>query len=89
MDRRVVTCDACAIPRRGFITKVKWSSEPIMLPGDIETVTRFNGAMIGTRASLFRCRDPAGSAPECRYVSIDEAGRVVYAGLSDFGENSA
>ena len=82
--------DAYAIPRRGFITKVEWSGERVMLSGDIETVRKFQRSheLVRLPLSSVAAEILKQSAPECRYMVIDEAGRVVLAGLADLGENA-
>jgi hypothetical protein len=76
--------DAYAIPRRGFVTKVEWHGDRLVLSGDIEIVDKFQRSYRLARMALAAV--PAlvlkRSAPECRYVVTDENDRVV---LSEAG----
>jgi len=76
--------DAYAIPRRGFVTEVERTKDGLRLTADIETIMRFQRSYEIHRNAL-RAMDPNDvkrSAPECRYVVVDDGGRVVLAGTA-------
>jgi len=82
--------DAYAVPRRGAITKVEHEGDRLRLFGDIETVMKFQRDYRIVReplqsvASLVRQR----AAPECRYMVLDDASRVVLAGIIPLAEDA-
>jgi hypothetical protein len=73
--------DAYAIPRRGFVTAVESSGTRLMLSGDIEIVEKFQRSFRLVRTPLQRMPADAlrRADPQCRYVVMDESGRVVLA----------
>jgi hypothetical protein len=83
--------DAYAIPRRGFINKVDWTGEHLTLYGDIEVTETFQRSYRLVRTPLKS--SPATvlnrSAPECRYLVIDEEGRVALAGTAPLGSEAS
>jgi hypothetical protein len=74
--------DAYAIPRRGFVTKVEASGARITLTGDIEIVNKFQRSFRLVRTPMQSIAADAlrRADPQCRYVVMDERGRVVFAG---------
>jgi hypothetical protein len=74
--------DAYAIPRRGFVTTVDGRGTKLTLSGDIEIVEKFQRSFRLVRTPLQRMPADARrrAAPQCRYVVMDENGRVVLAG---------
>ena len=74
--------DAYAIPRRGFVTAVESSGTWLTLSGDIEIVEKFQRSFRLVRTPLQRMPADAlrRADPQCRYVVMDESGRVVLAG---------
>jgi hypothetical protein len=81
--------DSYAVPRRGHITRVEQKQGRIELSGDIETVVKFARSYRLEREPIQSvARDALKRAsPECRYVVIDDAGRVVLAGAVTLGDN--
>jgi hypothetical protein len=73
--------DAYAIPRRGYVTKVEREGQRLRLLGDIETVVKFSRNYRIERAPIQSvARDVLKRAlPECRYIVVNDAGRVVLA----------
>jgi hypothetical protein len=82
--------DAYAVPRRAFVTKVERAGGRVRLFGDIETVVKFQRDYRIVRAPLQSIRADVlkRAAPECRYSVVDDAGRVVLAGLVPLAEDS-
>ena len=82
--------DAYALPRRGFITKVDWSSERLTIAGDIEIVEKFQRSTRLVRMAIESV--PATvlkrASPECRYVVTDPHGQVVLAGAAPLGASA-
>jgi hypothetical protein len=76
--------DAYAFPRQGYITKVEQEKNRLRLFGDIETVVKFaRSYRIERQPIQSTSRDVLKRAsPECRYVVIDDAGRVVLTGAA-------
>lgn len=76
--------DAYAIPRRGFITTVEQENDRLRLIADIETVNKFQRSYEIARQPLQSAPPDVlkRSAPECRYVAVDAAGRIALAGLA-------
>jgi hypothetical protein len=74
--------DAYAVPRRGFITKVERVKQRIRIFGDIELIEKHMRSYDIVRKPLASiAADIVKRAlPECRYIVIDEEGRVVLAG---------
>jgi hypothetical protein len=74
--------DAYANPRRGFITKVERVKQRIRIFGDIELIEKHMRSYDIVRKPLASiAADIVKRAlPECRYIVIDENGRVVLAG---------
>jgi hypothetical protein len=74
--------DAYANPRRGFITKVERVNQRIRIFGDIELIEKHMRSYDIVRKPLqFVAADIVKRAlPECRYIVLDEDGRVVLAG---------
>ncbi|MCC6946177.1 MAG: hypothetical protein IT539_00285 [Bradyrhizobiaceae bacterium] len=74
--------DAYAVPRRGYITQVEQEGDRVRLSGDIETVVKFARSHRIERVAIPSVsRDVLQrSAPQCRYMVIDENGQVVLAG---------
>jgi hypothetical protein len=79
--------DAYAVPRRGFITKVDWNGERLVLAGDIEVVEKFQRSyrLVQIPLRSVPATDLQRAAPECRYVVIDSNGRVAIAGVATLG----
>jgi hypothetical protein len=82
--------DAYATPRRGYITKVERENNLIRLSGDIETVEKVaRDTRIERQPLQSVARDVLKrAAPECRYVVMDDADRVVLAGTADLADDS-
>jgi hypothetical protein len=80
--------DAYAVPRRGFITDVKWQDGRLTVSGDIEVVEKFQRSYRLVRMSLGSVLGPVvqRAAPECRYVVTDADGRVALAGTIALGD---
>lgn len=76
--------DAYAIPRRGHITKVEQEKNRVRLSGDFETIMKFQRSYEVKRESIQAvARDVLKRAePQCRYVVINDDGRVVLAGIA-------
>jgi len=83
--------DAYAIPRRGFITRVEQDKGRVRLSGEIETIMKFQRNYEIHREPLRSVASDVlqRAAPECRYTIIDEAGRVVLAGVLRPGEDAS
>jgi hypothetical protein len=73
--------DAYAVPRRGFITKVERVNQRIRIFGDIELIEKHMRSYDIVRKPLqsIAADIVKRAAPECRYIVIDEEGRVVLA----------
>jgi hypothetical protein len=80
--------DAYAVPRRGFITEVKWQDGHLTVSGDIEVVEKFQRSYRLVRMPLGSVLGPVvqRAAPECRYVVADADGRVALAGIIPLGD---
>ena len=78
-----------ANPRHAFITKVKQEKDRLRIFGDVETVVKFQRDYRVERVSLQELPVVAASraAPECRYVIVDDRGRVVLAGRVELGDD--
>ncbi|HJU24054.1 MAG TPA: hypothetical protein VJ891_16235 [Casimicrobiaceae bacterium] len=76
--------DVYAIPRRGFVTKVDINGAKVRLSADIETIMKYQRSYDIVRAPLSSLlpRDLQRDAPQCRYMLLDGAGRVVLAGAA-------
>jgi hypothetical protein len=75
--------DVYAVPRRGYVAKVERESGGLRLSADIETVTKFmrdyrivRQPMQSVDAVLLK-----RAAPECRYVVVNDEGRVMLTGV--------
>jgi hypothetical protein len=75
--------DAYAVPRQGFVTKVEHAHHRTRIFADIETIMKFQRdyrlvrePMLSAAAEIVR-----RASPECRYVVLNEAGRVVLTGV--------
>ena len=82
--------DAYAVPRRGYITRVESGKNRIRLFGDVETIVKFarshrieRGPMQSVARDVLK-----RAAPECRYVVMDDIGRVVLAGAVAVADDS-
>jgi hypothetical protein len=77
------------VPRRGHITKVEQEKNRIRLTGDIETVVKFARSHRIEREPIRSVSRDAltRAAPQCRYVVLDDAGRVVLAGAVAPGDD--
>ena len=82
--------DAYAAPRRGYITRVERENNLIRLSGDIETVEKVARETRIERQPLQSvARDVLKrAAPQCRYLVMDDADRVVLAGTADLADDS-
>jgi hypothetical protein len=71
--------DAYAIPRRGFVTSVRWDGSRLVLSGDIEIVDKFQRSYRLVRTPLKSISPEVlrRAAPECRYIVTDENHRIV------------
>jgi hypothetical protein len=74
--------DAYAIPRRGFVTKADASGTKVTLSGEIEIVQKFQRSYRLVRTPLQSIGTDAlrRADPQCRYLILDESGRVIFAG---------
>jgi hypothetical protein len=83
--------DAYAVPRRGYVTQVEQAANRVRLSGDIETVVKFaRSHRIEREAIKSVARDVLKrAAPQCRYVVIDEEGRVALAGATGLADDLA
>jgi hypothetical protein len=74
--------DAYAVPRRGFITRIEQAKGRIRLFGDIELLEKHMRSYDLVRRPLQSIAADVikRSAPECRYIVLDDAGHVVVAG---------
>jgi hypothetical protein len=83
--------DAYAIPRRGYINNVDWTGERLTLYGDIEVIETFQRSyrLVRTPLKSIPATVLNRSAPECRYVVIDEEGRVALAGTAQLGSEAS
>jgi len=81
--------DSYAIPRRAYVTKVEREKNRIRLFGDVETIMKFQRTYRIEREPMQSiARDVLKrAAPECRYVVMDEEGRVVLAGTATLAED--
>jgi hypothetical protein len=81
--------DAYADPRRGYITGIEQNKNRVILSGEIETAVKFARSQRIERAPIQLVpRDVLKrAAPECRYVVVDNAGRVVLTGTVPLGSN--
>ena len=81
--------DAYAKPRRAYITKVEQESNRVRLFGDIETLVKFSRSERIERAPIQSVSREVlrRAAPECRYMVIDDEGRVVLAGFSALSDD--
>jgi hypothetical protein len=82
--------DAYAIPRRGFITAVGRDKDGLRLSAEIETIMKFQRSYEIQREELPKVSPDVlkRSAPECRYTIVDDAGRVVLAGVARPGTDA-
>jgi hypothetical protein len=71
--------DAYAVPRRAYITKVEQQNGRVRLFGDAESVVKFQRDYRIVRAPLQSVDPLKRTILECRYVVVDDAGRVVLA----------
>ena len=76
--------DAYAIPRRGYVTKVKHDNGGLRLSADIEILVKvmrdyriLRRPMQSVDAVLLK-----RAAPECRYMVLNADGRVVLTGVA-------
>ncbi|MBI1776454.1 MAG: hypothetical protein HYR63_14000 [Proteobacteria bacterium] len=76
--------DTYAIPRRGFVAKAERESGGLRLFAEIETVMKFMRDYRIERQPVQALDAVAFSRaqPECRYVVVDDGGRVVLAGVA-------
>jgi hypothetical protein len=76
--------DSYAIPRRGFVSDVERDGVRVTLTGEIEVVEKFQRSYRLVRTPLRSVAPEVIKrvAPECRYVMIDEGGRIVRAGTA-------
>jgi hypothetical protein len=83
--------DAYAIPRRGFITTVDWTDGKLRLSGDIEVINKFQRSYKLVRAPLSSVPPDVlkRSAPECRFVVVDDQKRVRLVGTVPVGEGAS
>jgi hypothetical protein len=83
--------DTYAIPRRGFITAVDWTGDKVRLSGDIEMIDKFLRRYRLVRMPLSSIPPDVRkrTAPECRFVVIDDQKRVALAGVAPLGESSS
>jgi hypothetical protein len=81
--------DAYANPRRGFITKFERDAGTIRIFGDIEVAQKHMRSTDIVRRPLQSIEDDVlrRSAPECRYMIADAAGRVLLAGQLPVGSD--
>jgi hypothetical protein len=81
--------DAYAVPRKGYITKVEREQNRVRLSGDIETVVKYARTYKIERGPIQSAsRDVLKRAsPECRYTVVDDAGRVVLAGVAALADD--
>jgi hypothetical protein len=82
--------DAYAVARRGFITNVKRDGDRLTISGDIETVMKFQRDYRIVRSALPSVAPEVRrrASPECRYMVVDETGRVALAGTIPLAEDS-
>jgi hypothetical protein len=82
--------DAYAIPRRAFITKVEQEHNRLRLFADIETIMKFQRSYDVVRGHLQAVEPDVlkRSAPECRYMVVDDKGHVVLAGLATLADDA-
>jgi len=83
--------DSYAIPRRGFITAVDWTGDKVRLSGDIEMIDKFQRRYRLVRMPLSSIPPDVlkRTAPECRFVVIDDRKRVALAGVAPLGKSSS
>ncbi len=76
--------DAYAVPRRGYVTKVERQASGLRLSADIEVVMKFMRDYEIVRQPMRRVDTTVRNraAPECRYVVVDPAGRIVLTGTA-------
>jgi hypothetical protein len=81
--------DAYAIPRRAYITKIEREKTRIRLFADIDTIMKFQRSYRIDRGPMQSIsRDILKrAAPECRYVVMDDEGRVVLAGTAALADD--
>ena len=81
--------DSYAIPRHAFITKVKHEKNQLRIFGEVETVVKFQRDYRIERVPLQELPVEAANkaAPECRFVIVDDRGRVVLAGRGELGDD--
>jgi hypothetical protein len=81
--------DTYAVPRRGYITKVEQEKNRVRLTGDIEMVVKFARSYRIERQPIPTVSRDAlvRAAPQCRYVILNDAGRVVLAGAAPLGDD--
>jgi hypothetical protein len=81
--------DAYAVPRRGYITKAEQNGDRIRIFGDVEMVMKFSRDYRIVRAPLQSVSPDVlkRAAPECRYMVVDDAGRIAQAGVVSPGED--
>ncbi|MDO8533341.1 MAG: hypothetical protein Q7S17_01175 [Xanthobacteraceae bacterium] len=81
--------DAYAIPRRAYVTKIEREKNRIRLFADIETIMKFQRSYRIDRGPMQSIsRDILKrAAPECRYVVMDDEGRVVLAGTAPLADD--
>jgi hypothetical protein len=83
--------DAYAVPRRGFVTDVTWSGARATIAGDIEVIAKAMRSYRLVRTPIGKVQADVlkRAAPECRYVVVDEASRVVLEGNAPLGDARA
>ncbi len=76
--------DAYAVPRRGYVTRVERQASGLRLSADIEVVMKFMRDYEIVRQPMRRVDTTVRNraAPECRYVVVDPAGRIVLTGTA-------
>jgi hypothetical protein len=82
--------DAYAIPRRAFITKVEQEHNRLRFFADIETIMKFQRSYDVVREHLQSVAPDVlkRSAPECRYMVVDDKGHAVLAGLATLADDA-
>jgi hypothetical protein len=83
--------DAYAIPRRGFVTAAEWKDGKVLMSADIEVINKFQRSykLVRTPLSSVPPDVVKRSAPECRFVVVDDQKRVRLAGTAALGEGAA
>jgi hypothetical protein len=79
--------DAYAIPRRGFVTGMRWEGDRLVLSGDIEILDKFQRSyrLVRTPLKSVPAEVLRRAAPECRYIVTDENDRIVLSEVAPLG----